>query len=58
MRGIRRGGAEVVNEGVDHGAAVFGAGGVDDDVGVFVDDEDVVVFVEDVEGDRVGLDLA
>ncbi len=46
--------AAVVEEGVDEGAIGVSGGGVDDDAGVFVEDEEVFVFEEDVEGDVLG----
>ena len=50
---------EVEEEGVDEGAAVAGVvggagAGVDHHAGGFVDDGEVLVFVEDVEGDVLG----
>lgn len=44
----------VVDESVDEGSGPFTAGGVDDEVGLFVEGEEVLVFVEDVEGDGFG----
>ncbi len=43
-------GLAVVDEAVDEGAAAVAACGVDDEVGLFVDGEEVFVFVDDVEG--------
>ncbi len=50
---------EVVEEGVDEGAVVAGVvggagAGVDHHAGGLVDDGEVLVFVEDVEGDVLG----
>lgn len=47
----------VMKEGVDEGAVGVTRGGVDDEAGGLVDDEDVRVLVEDVEGDVLGGDL-
>ncbi len=44
----------VVEECVDEGAVVVSGGGVDDHAVLFVEDEEVRVFVEDVEGDFLG----
>src|SRR6185369_10134364 len=41
---------EVEGEGVDERASGVGAGGVDDDVGLLVEDDHVLVFKENVEG--------
>lgn len=41
----------VEEEGVDEGAIGVAGGGVDDHAVGFVDDDDVVIFVEDFEGD-------
>jgi len=46
----------VGGEGVDEGAALVALGGVDDEVGGLVDDEDVLVLEQDVEGDVLGGD--
>lgn len=42
---------------MNHGAVVLGAGGVDDDVGCFVEDDEMVVFKQDINGDIFGLDF-
>ncbi len=41
----------VVEEGVDEGARAVSGSGVDDEPGGFVDDDDVFVFMEDIEWD-------
>ncbi len=45
----------VVEEGVDEGMLVVADARVDDESGGFVEDEEVVVFEEDMEGDIFGL---
>lgn len=47
-------GAAMVHDGVDEGAGIVARRGMDDEAGGFVDDEDVGVFEEDVEGDVFG----
>lgn len=44
----------MVEEGVDEGAIRIAGGGVDDDAVGFVDDEEIIVFEEDIEGDVLG----
>ncbi len=44
----------VVDEGVDEGAGPVSAGGVNDEVGLFIDGEEGVIFVDDVEGNIFG----
>lgn len=47
----------VMEEGVDEGAVGVAGGGVDDEAGGFVDDEDVAVLIEDFDGDVLGDDF-
>jgi hypothetical protein len=46
--------AEVVEQGIDEGAGVLAGAGMDDYARGFVDDDDVFVFIEDVEGKVFG----
>jgi hypothetical protein len=46
----------VVEEGVDEGAIGVACGGVDDEAGGFVEDEDVFVLKEDIKRDVLGDD--
>lgn len=47
----------VMEEGVDEGAVGIAGGGVYDEAGGFVDDEDVAILVEDFDGDVLGDDF-
>ena len=49
---------EVEGEGREHRALQVAAGRVDDDVGLLVDHDDVLIFKQHVEGDVLGLDVA
>ena len=46
----------VVEEGIDEGAVGIACGGVDDEAGRFVEDEDVFVLEKDIERDVLGDD--
>jgi len=46
--------AAVVDEGIDESAVGVASSGVNDDIGRFVQDNKVVVFIDDVEGDIFG----
>ena len=46
-----------MKECVDEGAVFVASGGVDDEAGGFVDDEQIGVFVEDFERDVLGEDF-
>ncbi len=47
----------IVREGVDQGAVLVAPGGMDDQVGRLIEDDQIVIFVDHVEGDVFGLDL-
>ena len=55
---IGRAAEDVVHDAVGERAGLVAAAGVDDDAGGLVEDKQVVVFVEDVERYRLGLDDA
>lgn len=48
---------EVVGQGVEEGAFEAASCGVDDEVGLFVHGEEVVVFKQDIEGDVLGFEV-
>ena len=44
----------VVEEGVDEGAGPVAAGGVDDEAGLLVEGDEMLIFIDDVQGDVFG----
>ena len=50
----REAAAAVGNEGIDQGAARVSGTGVDDKAGLFVDDDEVSIFIDDIQRDGLG----
>ena len=46
-----------MDEAVDQGTTGVAAGRVYDEIGLFIDSQNMIIFVEDVEGDRFGGDF-